>query len=488
MLSTSVSVRGSHRRKDNRSSERLSPVRAATFLCISAAVATAVLPSVSNADTLQDVLRRAIETNPELLSASNRRLATDQELKQSIARYMPSVDFQTAAGYEWSKNPTIGTAATDDNDEDLIRRETELRLTQLIFDGLETPMAIKQTRAAVYAAAYGAQEIAEDVGLRTSQSYLNVLRRQELKALADENLQAHDRTLRQIEARRRQGIGRQADVDQARSRQALSRSNLVVTENNVLDAASAFEVVVGEQPGNLEPPPDLSQFIKPSLEESLVVADDSSPTLQIAAQQVVGSQAQRRGSGSGFYPQVTAEVGRTWNSDIDGRRGSNQDMTALVRLRWNLFRGGADSARVEQTYFLLEEAHNAQSQACRRVREKVQLAWSAFSTLDRQVKVLEEAAQFATDTRRAYQQQFNIGQRTLLDLLDSENEVFTTRTSLAEAQYDYMDASLAMMEATGTLLSNLGVAMPEAARVPDNDGKSMTCDPQALSSGTTSNN
>jgi adhesin transport system outer membrane protein len=93
------------------------------------------------------------------------------------------------------------------------------------------------------------------------------------------------------------------------------------------------------------------------------------------------------------------------------------------------------------------------------------LSWNALQTVNNQMGFFKQHVESSELSRDAYQQQFSLGQRTLLDLLDSENEVFVARTSYVNAQYDQLYAMYRILNSMGVLMESLGVAAPETSLV-----------------------
>ena len=136
----------------------------------------------------------------------------------------------------------------------------------------------------------------------------------------------------------------------------------------------------------------------------------------------------------------------------------------MVRVRYNLFAGGKDLAREKETAYKLGEAKEIRQRAQREVVEGVNLAWNAFEMLAPQKQYIRDHVVASKDTQSAYAQQFNLGQRSLLDLLDTENELFEARKDYLQAEYDEIIAKYRVLNSTGRLLDSLKVTRPEAWR------------------------
>ncbi len=141
--------------------------------------------------------------------------------------------------------------------------------------------------------------------------------------------------------------------------------------------------------------------------------------------------------------------------------GYNNDILAMVRVRYNLFAGGRDLAREKEASYKIGEAKEIRERAYREVVEGANLAWNAYEFLGPQKQYIREHVIAAKDTQVAYSQQFNLGQRTLLDLLDTENELFEARKDYLTAEYDEVIAKYRVLNATGQLLDSLRVTRPD---------------------------
>jgi adhesin transport system outer membrane protein len=186
----------------------------------------------------------------------------------------------------------------------------------------------------------------------------------------------------------------------------------------------------------------------------LVLARAQNPLVDVADADVLAAMAQHQAARQFNYPRFDLEVGGNLNHNIDGSSGANNDLSAMVRMRFNLYRGGADEARIRETAFNVNEATEVRNRSLRQLEETLRLAWAAFEATSAQVPLLQQQAAAAEATRDAYAQQFNIGQRTLLDLLNSENEVLQSRQSVVDAEVDRLLAYFRALEAMGKLVDH----------------------------------
>jgi len=424
-------------------------------------IVSLIASTSSWATTLQETVDVTIKTNPDVLAASNERNAVSKEIRQARAGYLPTVDLALGTGYESTDSPS--TRAISHENVHMNRNEASLNLRQMLFDGMQTKNEVLRHTARTNSRAYSVFGAAENTGLEAVEAYLNVLRRQRLVELTDTNLEAHERTHDQIKLRSERGVGRKADMDQSQGRVALARANQIAEQSNLRDAETNYLRIVGVKSESLSEPESPISLLPETLDEAISIAIENHPTLKSANSDVDSANSQHDTAAAVFYPRVDFELGTTADNNLDGVKGHNNDVTAMFRLRYNLLNGGKDKARREETAYLISQAAEIRNNTFRQVEQSVRLSWNALETVNRQMSYFQLHVDSSENSQSAYQQQFSLGQRTLLDLLDSENEVFVARQALVNAQYDQLFALYRVLNSTGSLLSSLKVALPEGS-------------------------
>jgi adhesin transport system outer membrane protein len=163
-----------------------------------------------------------------------------------------------------------------------------------------------------------------------------------------------------------------------------------------------------------------------------------------------------------FQPKVEARIRGAVGHNLDGVLYERHDATAEIALTWNVFNGGTDSARERQYASLLTQAENLRDKACVDARQTVSIAFNDVRKLNEQLGYLDRNVVSIQKARDAYRQQFDIGQRSLLDLLNSENELYTARRSYVLAEEDLATAIVRTYAGMGTLVAGLGLKKPDA--------------------------
>ncbi len=413
---------------------------------------TMFVSSLASALTLTEVVEHTLKTNPDLLAARERVLARESEIRGAKAGYLPTLDAELGIGREWTESP-----ATGNDDVELTRKEAALRLRQMIYDGSATSSEVDRQKARYNSALFDAVATEETTSLQVAEAYINVMRESELLQLLKKSLDEHQNIYDQMSLRSNAGVGSRSDLDQISARLSLAKSNYVAGQNNLQDAISNFYGVVGYLP-------EISTMAKPegvdvsnSIEQALKSAYENHPQLKSADADIEAAKAQYRASKSSYHPTLALEGDRTWNEDIDGIEGDNQDWVIALRLRYNLYNGGADKARKKQTASLLDESKEVRSTTKRQVEESMRLSWNAYQFTQQQLGFLTTYVDSVVATREAYRKQFNIGKRSLLDLLNTENELLDANRNYLNASYDQLLSQYRVAQAEGNLTIKLGI-------------------------------
>lgn len=419
---------------------------------------TAFSPTIL-AQTLVQAVEQTIQSNPEVLAEAYRRLSVDKTIDQARAGYAPKVDLNLGYGREYTKNP-----ATRPDSETLTRGEASITAKQMLYDGFYTKSEVDRTSAAADSAGYAVTDISERTSLQAIEAYLDVLRRQDLLELTRTNLQSHETIFSQIQQRAESGVGRQADVEQAQARLSLAKSNLESQLGNIEDARTNFQRVVGNMPEDISNPgDDCCDKAPATLDDAVKIAYNQHPMLRSALADHEASLAQENTAKSAFHPRIDLDLGASSNNNLDGEPGKDKGLYAMFRLQYNLLNGGADMARVEQIEHLSEQQKELINRAKREIGMEVRLAWNALENANNRLPGLQQRVEAAEKTREAYASQFRVGQRTLVDLLDTENELLSAGIEYTEVYYDRIYACYWLMQSMGKLLETMAIEQREEA-------------------------
>jgi adhesin transport system outer membrane protein len=241
----------------------------------------------------------------------------------------------------------------------------------------------------------------------------------------------------------------------------LAESNLTTETANLHDVMARYLRVIGEVPPQaLGPLPVLHLGLPGSGAAVLDRAVVQSPAISATVESVRAARLTAQVREAAFQPKVEARVRSGFGNNFDGIRDQRRDSSAELVLNWNLYNGGSDSARVRQQVNLISQTEDLRDKTCRDVRQTAAIAFNDTRKLTEQLVLLDRNTIAIEKARDAYRQQFDIGQRSLLDLLNSENELYTARRAYANAEYDRALAFARTHAGMSQLTAQLGIAKP----------------------------
>ncbi|WP_257284089.1 TolC family outer membrane protein [Endozoicomonas sp. SESOKO1] len=431
------------------------------FLLISICSGLIAWNTEVSAESLEEALGQALRSNPQAKVALSRLKAEQKNIDAAAADFWPTLDI--AAGIGAQKKDT----SPDTDGEKYTRKEASFSLKQNLFAGFNTWYSVKGSRKGAEAEHWRLYSTMEDLALQVISVYLKVLEHRDLVELAEENLDIHHEIFDQIERRASQGVARSSDLIQVEGRRARANANLISARNNLMDAESEYRALVGHSPGDLEFPGFGHLDLPEDLPNAIKKGRQDHPDVKAAELDVESSEYTYSSRKSSYLPSLDAELDQSWKRNADGQLGDYDDTVAMVRLRYNLFRGGGDRARLMESAHQAEERRSQKARVIRDIEERMRIAWAALQFIGAQREYLLLHEDASRETVAAYKEQFNIGKRTLLDLLDSENELFQSSNSLTTAIYQETFARYRVLAAVGRLLENVEFTIPTSWQIDD---------------------
>lgn len=428
---------------------------------------------------LKSVAQSAILNSPEVVSKWHNYKAADEEIGVARGAFLPRVDATVGAGRESLKQPPGNLK------NDYSRNGYVLSLNQMIFDGFATRNEVRRLDKARLVRYYELLDASETVALEASKAYLDVLRYRFLNNLAEDNYVQHKATYEQLMRRTQSGVGRRVDLEQAGSRLALAELNLTTENANLHDVTARYMRLVNSQPPNITFPPALVGEKHPNSQaEALGILHKKNPALLAATENIEASQYDIDVRRAAYAPKLDFRARTDNTSNYQGVTGDRINNVAELVVTWNLFNGGSDRAREKQYIERKNLSLDLREKACRDTRQTLAIAFNDVGRLRQQAGFVNSQVSQLEKTRDAYRDQYDVGQRTLLDLLDTENELLAARRSAVNVDMDLILAYLRTHAGMGTLLEFLGLEKLDTATPDQNDlaqvDASQLCAPEAV--------
>lgn len=424
--------------------------RLALAICLGISASTAL---ASQQDTLLGVVQETLETNPELQTQLNAFYASTEDRRQAFGGYLPSIDITSSVGQANRQY---------DNRSDYSRNYAEIALTQMLFDGFRVRSALARAEHSSQARYFELVDEAEQKSFEAAEAYLSVLRHRELVALAQNNLANHQRVQGHVNERAQSGVGNRADLNQINGRLSLARSNLITEVTNLQSVTARFQRLVGRLPAQELAAVELPAETLPSaLGPVLETVYANNPALYAAFADTRAAEASLSEAKATRYP--TLELGLRHglyknNNSFDNRSDPHSygdENIIELRTRYNLYRGGSDRAAERAAQHRISQAESLRDKACVDLRQTATIAYAETFHLREKLISLAAHRTDADNVVQAYYEQFDIGRRSLLDVLDSENEAFQAQRAYVSGYYDMQITQLHTLRLMGRLLETL---------------------------------
>lgn len=416
-------------------------------MIILAAVIVA-MPISAHAETLADALADAYKQNPDLLAKRASLRATDEGVAAALSGYRPTVEISGSAGH--SQIHTDTNSGTDKT-RDLNPRGAELSVTQPVFRGFRTTAAVARAENDVLAEQSELRGTEQTVLLDAATAYMDVVRDRAVLELNKNNQKVLERQLKATRDRFEVGELTKTDVAQAESRMERARAAVITAEGVLASSQTKFQKVVGRMPSADLTAPDIWPNLPSSRAEALTLAEKQNPSVLAADYREKSARHAVDEVRGEELPEVKlrGSAASDWNKTSSGDQVDS--LSVLAELSIPFYQGGAVMARTraaQQTqnqYLLLRDSA---------VRSAAQLAGTAFddlSTARANIDAYNAAIKAAEVALNGVRQEQEVGSRTILDVLDAEQELLDSQSNLVRAKRDEIVAAYNLLAAVGQL-------------------------------------
>lgn len=407
-----------------------------------------------NALTIEESVLEAMNTNPVVKERLNNFRKTQQDLNIAQAEWLPKLDLVSTIGV--AQAGKLKDVVDDVNYEYYTNM---LKLTQNLFNGFSTTHKIEYQEARILAAAHHYVENANDIAFQMIGAYLDLIRSYKLLQIAKNSLTNHQIIYEDVQVLYNSGLTTHSEVTKIQSSLALAQSNVMVQENNTLDKKFRFKRLFGRDVSLSELKlPELNIPMPESIQRATMIAIENNPSILVSNYNIQGAQALYHESKSKFYPIVNLEVEQYYNDahQRDNTYERADDRTrAYVSLTWNFYNGGADEAARQKQISNTHQEVEIQRDLKRQIIEGLELSWSAYSMIQTQLKHLYSYKVFSEQTLENYIEEYELGRRTLLDLLSAQNDLTNAENEIINSEFDRLHAQYRILDAMGLLIETI---------------------------------
>ncbi|MGY8995831.1 MAG: TolC family outer membrane protein, partial [Alphaproteobacteria bacterium] len=403
------------------------------------------------AQSLEDAMVLTYTSNPTLLAARAGLRAVDESISQALSGWRPTVQGQANLAYQRSETNVTSFDTTHPH-------SYNFSVTQPIYSGGQTVAQTSQADNLILAQRQSLITSEQQVLLNAVTSYMGVVLAYSVLDLAISNEERLSRQLEATEDRFRVGEVTRTDVSQARARFANSQAERVQAEGDLIAQMATFEEVIGTRPANLTRPGALVG-LPDSLDEALGVALDGNPAIlqarasELAAQDGIDVQI------ADLLPDLNLVGSYTRNEDISGVISRQDNVSLVAQLTIPFYQAGFESSQIRESYQSAAQSRMLVSESLRAVEADVVSAWQGLATSRAEIAAFTEEVNANTVALEGTEREAQVGERTVLDILDAEQELFQSQINLAVAERDEVVASY-------TLQATLGRLTAEYLRLP----------------------
>lgn len=411
------------------------------FLLVAAALAA--FTSVARAETLNEAMTAALETNPTIEAQRSRLDATRESLPQARAAALPSLSISAGAT---SSRRDGGGSPESSNDS----WSGSASASQLIFASGAVAASTRQARANIAGAEADYSGSVQQLLLDVTTAYAGLREAQAIVAARQRTLENLETQRRYAKARFDAGVATRTDLAQAEARLAQARTQYIQSQGSLAAANETYMRLIGRPAGALEPVPAVAG-LPTSLEQALQTGVEQSPTLVAARAAEDSADAAVSASYAARGPRISLEAGTSLSNDFDRTFSDSNSDSVGVRFSLPIFSGGAAASRTRQTKSLRQAAGLDRQAAERQLRETVTTAWTSVDTARAAYASAKEQLEAAELAYRGVTLEQDVGLRATVEVLDQENELLTARLALAAAERELAIAERRLLVSVGSL-------------------------------------
>ncbi len=418
-----------------------------------------LLPALLSAVTITEVVQNAIQTHPQIQIQKEALSSQKESATQTRSAYLPSVDLSFKIGPEVTKTPANGRDKAE-----LTRTEASATLTQNIFAGLDTMYGMREQNALIISAEGNVQESASSLALDAASAYIEVLKTTELHNIAKENVEVHNKYLKQIKEKLDAGIARNSDYVQTLSRYENAKTSEYVAEQKFIIATYNLERILPNVSPSELVEPVMGALPANDLDSVVELALNNNPTITVAKSNIKASKSTVSRSNAAYYPTADVVLNAYYNDEVhgvgySGAESQDDGYSGLLVVNYNIFNGLADSSNKQKNQHLLLQKNAALADAELFVKANTKISWATYEMTKEQLIYIEKNIEASEQTVADYQQENELGRRSVIDLLNIELEYNNAKNRKINTKYSNLTSYYEILSHTGKMLEAMNVTV-----------------------------
>ena len=410
------------------------------------AVSVTALSSPANAETLNEALTAAYQTNPKLDAERAKLRATDEEVSRAESGFRPTLNGSASIGRQKSTSTPVSTQNGTSEPWGYT-----LTARQSVFSGFRTLNEVGQANAAVKEGRENLRQSEAAVLLDAVTAYMDVVRANEILRIREHNVTVLSKDLEAAETRRSVKEVTKTDVAQARARHAKAVSAVDLARANLKTARASYERVMGHAPTATGMPPLKLKQLPKTIQECWQIAEQQSPNVSAAMFREEAARFEVDKVNGELLPEASIEANFSHNEDTNSLYSQQELASVSGRVTIPLYDGGEVRARIRQAKHTqvskLQEIEQARSET----QAGVTAAWSRLMAARAQLKSDKIQVDANSMALEGVREEEKVGQRTLLDVLNAEQEYLSAQIDHVTTRHELLVANYQVLEQIGLL-------------------------------------
>ncbi len=405
-----------------------------------------------NASMVQNSVSTLLNTNPEIKSALNKFIAQKKEIKSAKSENLPVVNFNLQGGIAKS-----GLFKSDTVDQTYRYYKAAIVLTQNLFNGYGSVGKINFQKAKAVSYAFKYIQTVNNITDKALKNYIDVMKAELVYKNGVENLQITKSILNKVKELYKGGMTTKSEVTKIESQYYLAKSNVLILKDKLIQAENNFEKIFGFKPDVKNMSFDEDLKLPFDLKTAYTLAVSNNPAIKSAKFYINALKEYQKVVDKNFYPKIDLQLTQNYNdvSDRNPYDSADDRFIASLNMTYNLFNGYKDKTNSQINKIKINIALNSLEKIKREVKANLYNAWNLKNTLIQRISDIEEYKNYANKTLNLYQKEFNMGRRTLLELLTAQNDLYKAKNELIKTKFNLLYLKVKIHNLMGDLVDKV---------------------------------
>jgi adhesin transport system outer membrane protein len=401
------------------------------------------------ADSLEDVLKKNIYTNPQIKASIENYKSSLYELEKVKSGNKPTLDFSAEYGKEQTE-----IASNTKGSHKLSETQSRLVGSYNLFEGFKTTHKIEEKKSAIEVEKNKVFQKINKISSLIIQVYLEVLRAKELLKIEQRNVNNHLETLDKVKLRLEAGDGYESNLRQTKARVALAQANQLIIKKRYKNSEINYRRFMGSVPVSSSMSLPIIAFVvkENQIDEFIKKAQKENHNIKIQASEVAIAKSVHQQQQSKYYPTIDVEVSQIWSDNVHGFQGRDDSSKVALVLNYNFYNGGADRASERVALHKADMSNYSLEDLKLTIEEQIRMSLMKYTMLQSQEKLIREQLKHLRGTQELYELEYQNNKRTIIDVLNIKQEYTYAQTQKTHLYYDKILAYYQFKSTMGSLI------------------------------------